>query len=73
MIINNKQMIANGWKRYGLIKKWRRFLGPTLIASSFILPDLGIGIIIGMVILKIDPRLKFKVLKQDIKERWLLL
>jgi len=65
-------MIANGWKRYGLVKKWRRVLGPILITMSFIIPDLGIGIILGMVVLKINPKLKLKTLKQDMKERWLL-
>ena len=72
--INNKRLYNTlkdcGATRYGLVSKKKRLIAICLIGSSFIIPDLGIGLLCGMCLLGLNIRLiakdKIKYIKQGI-------
>ena len=72
MLIKKQELIKMGCKKYGIVSKNKRLIGVGLIAFSFIVPDLAIGLILGLRLLGIPISLKLKELKYSIKERWVL-
>ena len=72
-MITTKDLKRMNCTRYKMVKSWRRILGAALMFSSFIIPDLGIGIVAGLALMKIDPRLMLKSKWIYFKERLRLL
>ena len=72
--ITKKELINMGCLRYGMRSKKRRVLGYSLMAMSFIIPDLSIGLIMGCMVLGLNVRLiakdKLKYAWDSVRLRW---
>jgi len=57
-----------GCKRYGIISRRKKILGAGLILCSFVLPDLGAGLLLGLVVLGYNPKVILKSRSNSISE-----